>query len=426
MIGILGGDVMRRLWLIVMFLIGCLSVHAVGAKTPIQFMFWGPVGGEGDLWLEIVNEFNRTHPDVEVEPLHTPSGFENKLITMIAGGAPPDVFCLEEEPYATFVRGGVLLDLTERFRRDFDERRYNQVALRFLNYDGRYYALPWDLGVGILFHNVSLLESVGLTMPPVDFTWDVFLENAKKMTRDFDGDGRSDQWGFRVVSSFRSTSIYFIWGSGGDLVDDPVKPTRSTVTEPRALRGLQFVQDLVFQHGVAPALGTPQPSFVRGDLGMERNGAWNFANYRSQISDFEWDVTFFPRHPEIPQSGGYLGPDNIAISVDSPYPDQAWEFIKFVIGSKGQQMLASGGRSVPALSEAIRYFIRPDAPPRNDRVLLAGIEGYGRVVPRLADFRQMEQEWTPQNTAMLRGELSPEALAHRIKEITERYLGLGQ
>ena len=138
MIGILGGDVMRRLWLIVMFLIGCLSVHAVGAKTPIQFMFWGPVGGEGDLWLEIVNEFNRTHPDVEVEPLHTPSGFENKLITMIAGGAPPDVFCLEEEPYATFVRGGVLLDLTERFRRDFDERRYNQVALRFLYYQGRY------------------------------------------------------------------------------------------------------------------------------------------------------------------------------------------------------------------------------------------------------------------------------------------------
>ncbi|MGI6081455.1 MAG: ABC transporter substrate-binding protein [Limnochordia bacterium] len=414
---------MRRC-LLMMLLIGCLSINVLGANTPIQFMFWGPVGGEGDLWLDIVSEFNRTHPGIEVQPLHTPSGFENKLITMIAGGAPPDVFCVEEEPYATFVKGGAFLDLTERFRRDLDERRYNQLSLRFLNVEGRYYALPWDLGIGIFFHNVSLLESVGLSMPPVDFTWDTFLENAKKMTRDLDGDGRPDQWGFGVSTSFRSTSIYFIWGSGGDLMDDPVNPTRSTVTEPKALRGLQFLQDLIFEHGVAPAPGQPQPSFVRGDLGMHRNGAWNFVNFRSQISDFDWDVTFFPRHPEVPQSGGYLGPDNIAISADSPYPDEAWEFVKFVVGPKGQQMIASGGRSVPALSEAMRYFIRPDAPPRNARDLLNGVEGYGRLVPRLVDFRQMEGEWTPQNTAMLRGDLSPEAMALRIKEITERYLSL--
>ena len=57
----LEGDVMRRC-LLMMLLIGCLSINVLGANTPIQFMFWGPVGGEGDLWLDIVSEFNHTHP----------------------------------------------------------------------------------------------------------------------------------------------------------------------------------------------------------------------------------------------------------------------------------------------------------------------------------------------------------------------------
>lgn len=281
---------------------------------------------------------------------------------------------------------------------------------------------PKSLGIGVLYHSVTLLDAVGLSMPPVDLTWDTFLNNAKKLTRDLSGDGQNDQWGFGVSTSFRSTSIYAIWGSGGDLVDDPSNPTRVTVAEPRAVRGLQFLQDLIFVHGVAPAPGRPQPSFVRGDQGMERQGTWGFANYRNLIRDFEWDITFFPRHPDVQRSGGYLGPDNIAISQACPHPDAAWEFVKFVIGPKGQQMIGMGGRSVPALSEAVRYFVRPDAPPQNARVILAGVEGYGRLVPRLADFRQMESEWTPENTAMLRGELAPETLAARIKQIMERYL----
>ena len=392
------------------------------AQTTISFMFWG-APGESDLWFEMVERFNEKQNGIKVEPLHTPQGYEEKLVTLIAGGVTPDVVLVEEEPYITFARAGAFLDLTDRFERDLDPREYNQVALRFQNVDGRYYALPWDIGLGIMFHNTTLLDEAGLSLPPVDLTWDEFLENALKLTRDRNGDGRIDQWGTMVAPGFRGTSIYFIWGSGGDLVDDPANPTRVTVTESAALRGLQFITDLVHRYNVAPAPGTPQPNFVRGNLGMLRNGTWAFAQYRTSITDFNWDVTYWPRHSDVPQSGGYLGPDNIAIGSTTQHPDEAWEFVKFVIGPEGQEILGRGGRSIPALNDAARrFFIDPTVPPRNAEAIVLGAEGYGRLVPRIYNFRQMEEEWTVENRAMLTGQQSPEQTALRIKEITERYL----
>ena len=76
-----------------------------------------------------------------------------------------------------------------------------------------------------------------------------------------------------------------------------------------------------------------------------------------------------------------------------------------------------GGRSVPALSEAMRYFIGRML-LRNARDLLNGVEAMG-VWYTADDFRQMEVD--SQNTAMFR-DLSQRPPC--IKEITERYLDL--
>lgn len=408
--------------LIALTVVGVLSLPSF-AQTDIRFMFWGASGAEADLWFNIVDRFNELHPHIRVEPVHTPSGYEEKLVTMMAGGVMPDVVLIEEEPYITFVQAEAFLDLTERFEKEFDPRAYNQVALRFLNVNGRYYALPWDLGIGVLFHNTTLLAEAGLALPPLDFTWSTFLENAQKLTRDRNGDGSIDQWGTTVAQTFRGFSIYAVWGFGGDLVDDPVNPREITITRPNAVRGLQAVTDLIHRYGVAPRPGTPQPRFANGNQGMQREGTWAFLTYRQQIRDFEWDVTFFPRADDVAQSGGYLGPDNIAISRSTQAPDAAWEFVKFVIGPEGQEMIGRGGRSVPALTEAaVQFFVDPASPPRNAEGIILGAEGYGRLVPQILNFRQMESEWSREIQAMLAAAQSPEVTAQRIAEITARYL----
>lgn len=40
---------------------------------------------------------------------------------------------------------------------------------------------------------------------------------------------------------------------GGQLVDDPLKPTECTLDQPGAIAGLQFLQDLVYKYGYAPS-----------------------------------------------------------------------------------------------------------------------------------------------------------------------------
>ena len=62
------------------------------------------------------------------------------------------------------------------------------------------------------------------------------MATAKALTKDTDGDGAIDQYGLGTEASiFRLAP--FIWQNGGDIVDDPDKPTRLTLDTPEAKRG---------------------------------------------------------------------------------------------------------------------------------------------------------------------------------------------
>ena len=398
---------------------------ATGEKADIQFSYWGaPV--EDRNWTAIVEAFEAANPNIVVERIYAPQQYETKLLTMIAGKAAPDVFSLQEEPYITFASKGALLDLTDLFKRDFKESDYHPTAMSFQLYEGKYYALPWDVALGHLFYNKDLFDEAGLKYPEIQWYWDEFLQDTLKLTKDTDGDGRNNQWGFHMTTGFRSRTIYFVYGAGGDFMDDVVNPTKITIGDPEAVKGMQFAADLVLKHEVAPPPAETQAlgvNFMAGNLGFLRSGTWSNMSFAE--ADFEWDVTRLPKALGVNSSGGYFGHDNIAISADTKNKEAAWKFTSFVLGPEGQKMIGELGRSLPARNEFAHLFVKTGQegfPEHGDFVL--DIEDYGKLIPRILNFREAEREWNTENELMLLGKQSALEAAEKIAESMRKYTGL--
>src|SRR5688500_11687493 len=95
--------------LTVALIIAALSVSA-SAKTTLTFMQWS-LGETMDAWCaETLEEFGQIH-DVEVVRVFE-TGFTDRLMAMIAGGTPPDVFIARLDSYPKLALPGQLLDIT--------------------------------------------------------------------------------------------------------------------------------------------------------------------------------------------------------------------------------------------------------------------------------------------------------------------------
>lgn len=129
-----------------LLVVGTYAVHAQQPVT-ISFSIWGDIQQQ-NVWQRVVDAFHEAQDEVRVELQWSPGNYEGRLLTQILGGVAPDVMLIEEEPYLSFVGQGAFLDLTDRFEAEMPVDEYFANLLEYQRVNGRYYALPWDVGLG--------------------------------------------------------------------------------------------------------------------------------------------------------------------------------------------------------------------------------------------------------------------------------------
>ena len=67
-----------------------------------------------------------------------------------------------------------------------------------VRFGGKTWAIPWRTEHLMLACNWPLFEEAGISRPPQ--TWDEFTSYAQRLTKDTNGDGKTDQWGVCVYS----------------------------------------------------------------------------------------------------------------------------------------------------------------------------------------------------------------------------------
>jgi multiple sugar transport system substrate-binding protein len=146
-----------------------LSSCARGPDGAVDLAYWNFFGGsDGELMVELVNDFRTEAPGVRVTDTTLDWGppYYTKLAMACAGGRAPDLATLHASRLATFGRD--LLDewdLDELAARGVSIEEFPQPVLDRVLVDGRLRALPLDTHPLVLYYNTDICERAGLLAP---------------------------------------------------------------------------------------------------------------------------------------------------------------------------------------------------------------------------------------------------------------------
>lgn len=362
--------------LIIPFLLfGCGNNASIdGAKKPVEIKvtFWG-APDEVNIVTKIINEWQKTHPEIIVRLEHTPyRGYVDKLLTRIAGRSAPDIICTEVDLFVTFQSRDVLLNLTPYVNKDSDlniREFYPEIINRFSS-KGKLYAIPRDTApFACVYYNKRLFDEAGIPYPTDD--WDVndMLDKAKKLTK-VNENGKTVRYGFYAWAWQN-----FIYAFDGQLVNNVKNPKKCAMNSKNAIEGLQFYTDLINKYKVHPtatamanlAMGV-QGMFMTERLAMFSSGIWETPGLR-KITNFEWDVAMFPKGPGGKRGFG-TGGSGYSVLKSTQHPKEAYEVLKALTGRHAQSMLAETGLTQPAIMDIAKVWANDGKAPKNKKMLL--------------------------------------------------------
>jgi multiple sugar transport system substrate-binding protein len=171
-------------------------------------------------------------------------------------------------------------------------------------YLGALYGIPLDLHMHGLYYNVDLFEEAGIEGPPA--TGDELLEAARLLTVDAKGLHPGDegfdpetveQYGINMHTNHHA---FFQWWSllnqlGGTILSED--GSACAIDIDKGTQAWQWLQDLVYEHGVAPQGQTDYPrDFLSGRTAMLIDGPWRMPALETaqEETGFNWASAPYP------------------------------------------------------------------------------------------------------------------------------------
>jgi len=369
-----------------------------GPEVTISYSIWGDPA-ELKSQQAIVDAFHAANPKITVKvEVSDWDPYFDKLQTGLAGGAAPDVFAMDGPLFPDYQSRGVLLDLKPYVDRDgYDLAQLaEQGVADFTTADGGQYGLPRDLNTVVLYYNKTMFDAAGLAYPDETWDWAKLVEAARQLTKDENGDGITDQWGFYTeTTDMENYWSSLVWQSGGDLLD--AAKTTTLLGTPEAAAGIQFLQDLIWKEKVMPdpaLFAETGDAFEQGKAAMEANGSWLVPTHTAAGSDlgFTFAIAPLPKGP----AGRFtsVNPTGAVVYKGSKAPDAAWEFVKYLASPAAQEQLMKLRASLP-VSKAV--LAGPYASSFEGAMVLAESLAYAKLKPSFAGYNEF--------TTILQGEL---------------------
>jgi multiple sugar transport system substrate-binding protein len=353
---------------------------ASGSPTTVSMMGWGSLLEKENVQKGL-DLFQSRNPDIKVNWLHTPDEYDTKLKTLLAGGTPPDIFWGGN--MADYVSRGVVMDITERVKSDptigkadyfIQPQEQDRATI-----NGKWYGIGSCWVIHHLYYNADTFQKAGIEPPSTDpakaWTWDQFLDIARKLTVDaagkhpdetgFDPDNVT-QWGvFWPTWSLPRDVMVFSNGGDAYTADYKIK-----LGEPAAMEAMQQVADLANVHHVAPLSVAMERLNLTGiqmlasqKLGILVDGSWLLQDIAKQT--FKYGAGVLPKmKTSVTEAQAHMH----MIQKDTKNPDAAWKLLAFLSSDDYQLGLIKAGLWLPSHSsllteEGISKWLTPGVHP---------------------------------------------------------------
>jgi multiple sugar transport system substrate-binding protein len=318
-----------------------------------------------------INQFEKLHPNIHVTiQTFAYNDYQPKLTTEFSSGGGPDVYWVNTPMIATWLKDGVMEDLTSKIAAaHINLSQYIQTLISLHQFNGKLYGLPKDWDTIAYFYNADYFSQHHITVPsgltwnPADGgTWLTFL---KQLTIDTSGhNALASGFNPNSVATYGTDSPNEMqWGfepylaeNGVKLISQPYAKSVSFNT-PAATQTFQFLTDLMYKYHVAAPgsyLGTDaaanntedQTLFAKGKVAMIEGGSWEIAGI-AQAVKFKVGVLPAPAGP----AGNWTVLNGLidAINTHSPNQQAAWELEQWLGSPQSEQIMGSGGYIWPGI-----------------------------------------------------------------------------
>jgi multiple sugar transport system substrate-binding protein len=326
--------------ILALWLAGCEG----GSPDAVRITGWLSSPVEETLMRSLVDAFAERHPDLPVHYEPITANYMDKLLLMLGTRTAPDIVMLEAFWVPWLTAHDVLLPLDGFVARDagFAVEDFEPALLAPFRRDGRLYGLPKDYSTLVLYYDPEAFAAAGLAGPPK--TWSEFADSARRLTRDTDGDGRVDRYGYSHAEAFEYT-LPFVWQNRGEYID---AQGRVAFTEPAFVEALAFLRQLKSEgSAVLPTdVGAAwnMDAFGRRRAAMAISGLWAVNFMRETHARMSYRVAPLPVGRQAASVAFMVG---YAIPKHSRHPERAWRVLRYLTGPEGQRLWADANVGLP-------------------------------------------------------------------------------
>lgn len=390
-------------------LAGCAAENP-DADGVIHLTLWHGVNPppNRDVLQELVDEFNQTHSDIQVESLYVGQGDQQmpKILAAVVGNAPPDMLWYAPTITGQLIELGAIRPIEEWLENSPIQEQIDPALFESMQLEGHTWSVPFGTNNVGVFYRPSLFEAAGITELPT--TWEEFRQIAKTLTRQVNG---QTQHGILLPLGKGEWTVFnwlpFMWSGGGDITADNAADLN--LVNSGAIAALQLWRDLIDDGSAIlsqPERGYELDGFLAGRVAMQLTGPWTLGQLQATGVDFA--VMPIPAQTRAATS---VGGENLFIFNTTPAHERAaFSFAEFVASEPFQTQWAIGTGYLPVnlrsrQSQPYQEFIAQQ--PAVDVFLKQAKDGRSR--PIFAGYSRVSENLGRAIESTLLGQSTPKA-----------------
>lgn len=322
-----------------------------------------------------VDAYNATHEN-QVELRLVPT---DEYVGVVGNAATanelPDLFSADVVFMPNWTSQGLFMDITDRIDGLPGIDNVGQAHIVASSWEGRKYGLPFIIDLSVWMYNRDLFEQAGLDPDDPPSTLAEFAEAARAVQ----ALGIDGTYGTYFGGNCGGCNVFtwwpIIWAEGGAVMsEDGTEATLNTDTAKEIYRtfGALWDEGVINPESIQEAGPTWTQPFPAGKVGIMPMPASLQESEGMPLDNL--GVTAIAG-----TTGGestFVGGDSIGLSKDSKNPEQAWNFITWMLGDHNQvEVVAKAGNVVARTDLADNQYSSAD--PR--LVLFNEVAGVGKT-----------------------------------------------
>lgn len=304
--------------IVILLIAMMLLISGCEKKEEIYFAFFfsdvfsGKTESSHLVLLNAISQYEKEHPNVKINYTTgiIKEDYLDHINDMIMKGKSPDVILLYAEDLESYAKLQVLQTLDGY---QIDMNQYYECAVESVTYEERIYGLPFQISPTIMAVNMDILEAVGITEIPLEWTTDELLDISKKLA----------EAGYMPICNYTMEHIKDTYSKDNPSgYDEFLKETKAEnyLTMLNLIYDTNLVSEDDFKDGKVAFMPMKYPEYV-----LYHRPPYNIKNY----VDFDMQCLTMPGNPE----NEYCSTTENTLITMSRYAKNkglAYDFMKFL------------------------------------------------------------------------------------------------